>query len=247
MNLNDMIKELGLSEYEKKAYLALLQLGRSKSKAVSRHSKVSYGRIYEILEKLEQKGLIMIQPTKPKTFQALDPKTAFSRIIAKRHERLDDMKKSLDEIKIPMAIPLSVEDKTEILHGKEKQISIIKELHNKAEKEILLIPGVYQPGIPRHIVTLRALKKGIKIRLIVRQVTKKNRKMIEEGKALGEEVRLNEFHGLRMIIMDSKEAMISIVDENTGQRISIHTTNEDFSASMASFFDVLWKKSKKFS
>jgi hypothetical protein len=50
--------------------------------------------------------------------------------------------------------------------------------------------------------------------------------------------------GLRLQVVDRKEAQITIVDPKTKDRISIYTSNKDFANSMAIFFDSLWEKSE---
>ena len=77
MDIEDFLDRIGLSQYENKAYLTLIRIGKTKSMQIAKESGVSYGRIYEILDKLEGRGLITILPTEPKTFDAIDPKIAF--------------------------------------------------------------------------------------------------------------------------------------------------------------------------
>jgi len=47
---------LGLSPYEARAYLVLLERGESKASMVATASRIPRGRIYEVLESLHAKG-----------------------------------------------------------------------------------------------------------------------------------------------------------------------------------------------
>lgn len=243
MNVEEMLSKLGLTQYELKTYTTLLKLGRAKTRQISKESNVSYGRIYEILDKLQEKGLIMALPTIPKTFKAIDPKKAFKIIIKTKKDELDQFLESAEKIKI-FSLEPKIEDKTIIFHGKQKQLSMVTDMNDRATKEILAIPGIYEPIVPVRVSIQKALKKGIKVKRIIRQVTERNINVIKENSKLGEEQRQNTLSGLRLKIMDRKEAMISIVDPKTKDRISIYTTNKDFANSMATFFDAIWKKSK---
>jgi len=248
MEINDVLKEFGLGQYEKMAYLALLSIGRAKSAQIAKASNVSYGRIYEILQKLEEKGLIMIIPTEPKTFEAIEPKQAFNMIIRKKEESLNSLKREIETIKIPEKKEKVIEqDKIIVLQGKQKQISMISEMHERAKKDILMIPGVYEPIVSRKVGTLRALNNGVKIKRIIRKITPKNREILKQSVNLGEELRRNLIPGLRLIVIDEKEAMISIVNEDSKERdrMSIYTTNKNFAKSMATFFDSIWENSEK--
>lgn len=50
---------LGLNQYETKAYVTLVRQGASSAYQVSKNSGVPRARIYEILNDLEQKGVVM--------------------------------------------------------------------------------------------------------------------------------------------------------------------------------------------
>lgn len=246
MAFEEFLEQFGLSQYEKMAYTTLLRIGRSKSQEIAKESNVSYGRIYEILEKLTDKGLITLFPTEPKTFEAIDPKLAFKLIIKQKEDHLHELKKQIEVLSIPeQHIKLLTQDQTIVLQGKQKQLSMISEMHERAKKEILLIPGVYELNTSRKTGTIKALTRGVKINLLVTEITQHNKEFIKEGMKLGQEVRQNKLSGLRLIVADNKEAMISIVNPATKDRISIYTTNKEFAHSMGIFFNALWIGSKQ--
>lgn len=70
------LHEMGLSEYEASAYLALLSKGTGTAKEVARAGDIPQSRVYDILEKLETKGFVTIQPGRPKKFGAIQPDRA---------------------------------------------------------------------------------------------------------------------------------------------------------------------------
>jgi len=49
---------------------------------------------------------------------------------------------------------------------------------------------------------------------------------------------------MRLAIKDSEEILLSIVDPETKDRISIYTTNKQFASSMKQLFESLWKNGK---
>jgi predicted transcriptional regulator len=59
------LKELGLTEYETAAYLALVEGGQISASDVSSRSKVPYSRIYDVLGRLEEKAFIQVQRGRP--------------------------------------------------------------------------------------------------------------------------------------------------------------------------------------
>jgi len=69
------LHQLGLTKGEAKVYVALLQLGSSTVGPIVKKASVAYSNIYEILNRLSEKGLVSHQ-TKEKTkyYQATNPK-----------------------------------------------------------------------------------------------------------------------------------------------------------------------------
>lgn len=82
------LRDLGLSEYEARAYRALLSSSPSTAKELSRASDVPMGRVYDVLKDLEQRGLARSQAaSRPKKYVAVEPEAALERLLdAKRAE-----------------------------------------------------------------------------------------------------------------------------------------------------------------
>ena len=246
MEIEQFLDKLGLGQYEKKAYNALLHLKNAKSKEISKESNVSYGRIYEILDKLEKRGLISSLPTQPRTFELIEPKVAFKLILKQQENEITNLMKDVEKIKVPQIKKSSkIKEQTLILHGKQRQLAMITEMKNRAEKEIMSIPGVFEPKkFGSNFAAQQAMRRGVKSRRLLRQVSRKNKKIIKENLKLGEKMKHCTLMGLRLGVVDRKEAIITIVDPDTKDRISIYTSNKDFANSLAIFFDSLWDKSK---
>src|SRR3989344_4799497 len=89
---------LGLTDGESKVYLALLKLGSSTVGPIAKEAKVAYSNIYDILERLLEKGLIsFILKEKTKHFQAVPP-SRLNEFIEKKEEKLQDEKLSLKSL-----------------------------------------------------------------------------------------------------------------------------------------------------
>ena len=85
------LRDLGLSEYEARAYRSLLTTGPTTAKELSRASDVPMGRIYDVLNSIEQYNLVRSQAaSRPKKYVAVEPSTALDRL-------LEDKKRELEE------------------------------------------------------------------------------------------------------------------------------------------------------
>src|SRR3972149_2344557 len=92
------LREAGLTEGEIKVYLALLELGASTAGPIIEKSKVSRSIIYQLLDKLMEKGLVSyIVKEKTKHFQAAEPNRLFD-YIEERAVKLQESKKSVEKL-----------------------------------------------------------------------------------------------------------------------------------------------------
>lgn len=71
--LKPYLEEFGLSEYEIRAYLSLLELCSATMRELSEKSGVPYQKIYEVTKSLESKRLLKIIEGKPKRVKIIDP------------------------------------------------------------------------------------------------------------------------------------------------------------------------------
>jgi len=56
--IENILKEIGLTEGEIKIYLALLELGSSSITSIIKRSGISGSKAYEVLDRLAKKGLV---------------------------------------------------------------------------------------------------------------------------------------------------------------------------------------------
>ncbi len=89
------LQSLGLTNYESKAYLALLSLGICDARRLCAQSGVPSSKIYTIMEKFELLGLVEVQQSKPAKFKALEPSLAVDRLLKNREREILSIKDTL--------------------------------------------------------------------------------------------------------------------------------------------------------
>ncbi|MFC6724782.1 TrmB family transcriptional regulator [Halobium palmae] len=93
------LRDLGLSEYEARAYRSLLRTGPTTAKELSRASDVPMGRIYDVLNSLEQYNLVRSQAaSRPKKYVAVEPDAALDRLLADKKRELDEKAEQYEAI-----------------------------------------------------------------------------------------------------------------------------------------------------
>src|SRR3712207_3431467 len=79
------MENLGLTGYEIRVYLSLLDRGSMTAADISKKSGVPYSKIYEVLNSLEEKGWLESGSSRPQKFFPKSPSTALG-IMRTRHE-----------------------------------------------------------------------------------------------------------------------------------------------------------------
>jgi hypothetical protein len=78
----DLLEEIGLTVYERKALAALMVHGVADADGLCRAGDVPSSKIYLAMEKLARLGLAEIQPTRPRLYSALSSDEVADRLIA---------------------------------------------------------------------------------------------------------------------------------------------------------------------
>lgn len=85
----ELLEEIGLTLYERKALATLMVFGVADAAAICREGAVPTSKIYRAMEKLAQLGLVQVQPTRPKMYAALPADNVVDRVIELARERAD--------------------------------------------------------------------------------------------------------------------------------------------------------------
>ena len=105
-----VLEKLGLTKSEISVYLKLLELGQTKTGMLTSKAKVSRSKIYEILEKLIEKGLASyVIKENTKYFEAADPRN-LKEYVNKKKKELIEQEKELNEI-IPSLVEIQKQKK----------------------------------------------------------------------------------------------------------------------------------------
>jgi len=180
--LEDNAKKLcdfGLTPYQAKVYLAVVQLGLASISRISKLSKVRREEVYRTLPNLEKAGLIDRVLGKPLKVRALPVQDALSilidhkkeeanreisELIAEKSDFLRNFKANSKKIMLEEETPNFV-----LISEKDAMIKRIESLIKSAQKEIDIVDS--RENVTRlafsHIEPLKkALKKNVKVRII---------------------------------------------------------------------------------
>jgi len=159
----EKLLRVGLTEYEAKAYLALLKTHMSTATQVSEKARIPRTKIYIVLESLKEKGWVQVYSGVPLLFRAVEPLKIFEKVKEDYLNFLDmtqaTLREGVNEMKEKFVIKkfdLGLEKLREEI-GKAKTVEInnspasfVKKVcdvfRKDAKVKILLFPGESKPG-----------------------------------------------------------------------------------------------------
>ncbi|HWL26066.1 MAG TPA: helix-turn-helix domain-containing protein [Ureibacillus sp.] len=135
-NLIQQLKYMNFNEYEAKAYISLVKLGTVTAYQVSKDSGVPRARIYEILDVLVEKGIVIKEEIDESIQYSPLPVDVFLQTVQKSWtENFKELQNSLKDLEKVETLPAN---RVMTLKEKDSIISYCRSLINKATKRIII-------------------------------------------------------------------------------------------------------------
>lgn len=160
--VRDDLALLGFSEYETRAYIALVALQLSDAESIAMTAQVPRTSMYKVLEGLVRKGYVTVTEGRPRQYAPEPPLVLKERIFSRLGETFEDLEMIhgiLREKGMPQVIYT--------ITGREKVLSKIGELVGMANKRIMLSTsnaGQLREHLERRLLDAR--NRGVEISVI---------------------------------------------------------------------------------
>ncbi|GIU72661.1 MAG: transcriptional regulator [Candidatus Nitrosocaldaceae archaeon] len=241
------MENLGLTGYEIKAYVTLLNEGALTAQELSNKSNVPYSKIYEVLDKLEEKGWIETDGSRPTKFYPKSPTTALEATRLRLENELKENESIvLNELK-SLYEKTGVKEKPEIwvIRGVFNILARVKEIIENSREELLIaFPAAAEELAKPLQPLLRMLyEKGVKIYVLAAENTSKD---IIKALSRVSEVRLKDSMFGGGVISDSKEVIILLAgDNNASEALAIWAEHIGLARFAKEYFQYLWQDAKE--
>jgi sugar-specific transcriptional regulator TrmB len=236
------LKDLGLTEYETRAYIALVSGGPTTAGNLSKLANVPYSRIYDVLSKLERKGWIEVQSGRPIRYRAKPPAEAIRLSKIEQEERFKEASDTIVEELEPLYEQKAEVKKPDIwvIRGSRNLIGKMGEMLARAQVEIL----ISAPTLSEELLELQSFApllqvKNLAVRIITAEKTSSAKKL---GRIpnLGVRYRKPLFGG--GIIVDGKEVLLLLA--SGGEKLGIWSNEIGLTKFAKEYFEYLWKDSR---
>lgn len=243
-----LLQDIGLTEGESKVYFALVKLGSSKTGAISKQAQVSSSKVYKILDRLENKGLVgHVIKGKVKYFSSLNPRRIID-YISQKEKDLEDKKKEVQKIipQIDLALTKSEKNDAIVLQGFKSVTNFFRNLLDELKKgeEYYVLGASYGQvkGLRDFFQGhhLRRAEKGIKVKMLANHDVKNN---LEPATGKLSEIRFLPQYlitNMQIVFYKNKAGIILWSESPTAFLIESEQTVQGF----RKYFDAFWKTSK---
>jgi sugar-specific transcriptional regulator TrmB len=242
------MENLGLTSYEIRVYLSLLDAGAMTASDVSKKSGVPYSKIYEVLNSLEEKGWLASDNSRPQKFFPKSPSTALEIMRAHHENNFRDSQSTIVNELMPMYTKSGMKERPEIwvVTGIMNIAGKVNEIIQNSHHELLVALPQVAESVARPLQpVLRILHdRGVKINILASAKINP-----ETVKALSRVADVRVKDGLfgGGVIGDGKHVVIllgeSSSDRGNVEPIAISADHEGLAGYAKGYFHYLWQDS----
>jgi HTH-type transcriptional regulator, sugar sensing transcriptional regulator len=240
------MENLGLTGYEIRVYLSLLETGAITAADISKRSGVPYSKIYEVLNTLEEKEWLESDSSRPQKFFPKSPSTALEAMRMRHENNFRDSQSTIVNELMPMYTKSGIKERPEIwvARGIFNIAAKVNEIVQNSQQELLVALPFVAENVTKPIQPiLRMLhEKGVRIKILAS--AKLNPETLKALSRVAE-VRLKDGLFGGGVIGDGKHVVI-LLGEGTGENgsfepIAIWADHAGLAGFAKGYFQYLWE------
>lgn len=254
-NVTRVLRDLGLTSYEAKAYAVLIQRNSSTAVDLARRAVIPRQRIYDVVDGLVQRGLARPVSGDVVSFAATDPRVAIAGLVAEHRQRFSALSQQADDATEALAglwhsgqqeqAPLAF---VEFLRDPASLGARFLELQRRATRSMLLFtrrPYVVEDNTIGLETTRRIAQGGGDVRCCYEAEILDSPGAVAEiaqFDAAGERGRVVESVPMKLCLVDGTHALFSLTDPVAGGLTATNVLVEhpDLATSLGYAFETLW-------
>lgn len=258
--ISEKLIQFGFTDYEAKAYCVLITQDLVTATELSKLSEIPQGRIYSILNGLQEKGFCNVFPGSVKKFRAVEPKAAFTDLINRQKQSVLDLEAlegemtEIFENKVSNSSPL---DYIQILTSKQSQVQKFEDLIKRTGSKLYSFnKKPYATGFSRKPEEIHkdskslieCINSGVSVRAIFEEEIEDIEpfvQMLDYYESIGEEVRIHTGLPLKMLLSDNEIAMVSMRNNDVSRfkLTSLVVEHTDLTHAFDHLFEFYWSQS----
>lgn len=260
----EKLRQLGLTEYEVQAYIALVQGNQMSAEDVAKGADIPVPRVYGVLESLKTLGLIVILKGRPKKFEILSPEEGLHNLLAQRkriaNESLRQLEQTCQEVKEVLSpifwrerLRIRPEDLLEILDNLALAETRTKKIITESQKSVDIFTDIFSWFDEVETTLVKVVKRGVKVRVLLNMKHQSTKNVIKKLHSYGISVRqpLDLKFPVRGTLVDGSKVIFLIWASPEGGEESpkyvyrpSFSANEGIVAIFQNSFEYRWQQAK---
>lgn len=246
----DLLQQLGLTEYESKTLATLFRLKETEAPEISRLAQVPKTRVYDVLERLTKKGLVIEIYGRPKTYRVIEPGSVFEELIKHKKNEIKRLEEKTVELKEAFGSIKGSSDETgeKVMKVKDKNdfLRILAQEIDNAKEEVVAFSRLDE----NQEVLKEALHNALDRKVNVKMLSKIPKALQAHAKSLSQKgMKLKDHdHGMNAYIIDGKKVILALSDfskEKPEYHFTIWNNHKPMANAMQHYFEHLWKQGKE--
>lgn len=236
---------LGLTDYELRAYLALLDKGESIASEISKKSEIPISKIYDTLNSLAEKGWIIIERGRPTRYKAQSPKIASELTKNRIEQELNEHMNVIIQELNPIYERRNDKEKPElwIIRGEENLWKSIRDVIGRATHQLSIALPYMPKDLQQILLPIASLikEKGGTIQILISGDVDYHsiKRLCEEH-----EVRIRDISFGGGVISDSSEVVLILMEAKEKRpSLGIYSAHLGLTSLARAYFDMLWDTS----
>ncbi|MCB5271328.1 MAG: hypothetical protein LHW56_05745 [Candidatus Cloacimonetes bacterium] len=251
-DIKSSLEQLGLSDYEARVYLCLLQGKQLSASELAKATEIRQTKIYSVIQKLEKKHFCIRVPGNDKIYKANSPINPINKqigILQKQIDQMDQAAEILNKFYIDNHKNSSVIDYIEVVKDRDMILLRIEQLEALAKEQILsLLKSPFIMPSAGLIEAELVFNEGVKYINIYDEQELKHPDVVgvmERYQAHGVEVRTCKNVPVKFAIFDNRTVLINTKDmiSNSNTTTSIICHHEDLVRAFTNLFDFYYAHS----
>jgi sugar-specific transcriptional regulator TrmB len=249
MELEEILSQLGFTEYESRVYKTLFFFVSATAREIAKETGIPNTRIYAALEKLAKIGAISMIPGKPVRYRIIPPDVGLLSIV---EERKKQTKKLEDEIK---ELGLQFKDKEPLSHkllvfqGREIIRKIKLEEIKNSKMEILRVMRFGKIDEEIFETMEKAIARKVKVR-ILGPFKKEREYIIKKYYDIGCEIkflRISKQFSFKKLISDNRTFLFEVFGSTENENLLLKIVDQPTIEIAKKEFNLLWKDAAPYS
>jgi len=247
-SVNSLLEKLGLTEYEAKTLSVLFTLKEAEAPEISRKAQVPKTRVYDVLDRLTKKNLVIEIHGRPKKYMVIDPEKVFGTLINEKKSELQILEEEANSLKETITAEHGNGKYEKVMKVKDKSdfMKILGQEIDTAEKSVIAFTGIGKEHTLLKEPMRNAKQRDVEIKLISK-IVDANEKVVKEYSKAG--VNFRDFdHAMNAFVIDNKKVILALsdfADEKPEYHFTIWPNNPDMANAITKYFDHSWSQGKE--